>query len=479
MFKGIERVRIAPSPTGEPHVGTAYIAIFNYAYAKKNNGKFILRIEDTDRTRSKKEYEEQLFQSMKWLGLYYDEGPDIGGQFGPYRQSERVEIYKKYANELIQKGAAYRCFCTPERLETVRQTQMLQKLPPKYDGFCRNLTEKEINNKLENKTPYTIRLKVPDEGFTSFQDKIRGNITIENSTIDDQILLKSDGFPTYHLANVIDDHLMGITCVIRAEEWIPSTPKHILLYKAFGWEPPIFAHMPLLRNPDRSKISKRKNPTSLLWYREQGFLPQALINFLALQGFSLPDGKEVFTLQDIIENFAFERINTTGPVFDLQKLEWLNGVYIRNLPPQQFIEKAKGYIEEKYHKYLEKIPTIIAERTKKFSNLKKWLSFFEEEKPLDIELLLKVSSLTKETILQFGEKLIQFIKNNNSFTAVQIDEWVRNLATELDCKPKALFMALRIIITFEKESLPICEALEVADKGKILKRLNNAIKLLL
>lgn len=474
----MERVRIAPSPTGEPHVGTAYIAIFNYAYAKKTGGKFVLRIEDTDRTRSRKEYEEQLYEALKWLGIHYDEGPDTGGDFGPYRQSERVQIYAKYAHELLQKGAAYRCFCPPERLEKVRQLQALQKLPPKYDGFCRNLSEKEIEEKLKNNTPYTIRLKVPTTGVTSFHDKIRGIIAIENSTLDDQILLKSDGFPTYHLANVVDDHLMGITCVIRAEEWIPSTPKHILLYEAFGWQPPVFAHMPLLRNPDKSKISKRKNPTSLLWYKEQGFLPGALINFLALQGFSLPDGREIFDLEDIIENFSFERVNTTGPVFDLRKLEWLNGVYIRKLAPGQFIDIGKQYVEEKYHKYLEKIPTIVAERTKKLSDLKRWLEFFEMEKPVSQELFLKTTEVDKKILTEFFTKFYQFIENATQLKAQELDEMVRKIAGELQCKPKNLFMALRIAITFEKESLPICESLEILEREKILMRLKNAITIL-
>ncbi|MFN7182019.1 MAG: glutamate--tRNA ligase [Planctomycetota bacterium] len=474
----MERVRIAPSPTGEPHVGTAYIAIFNYAYAKKTNGKFILRIEDTDRTRSKKEYEQQLYQALQWLGIKYDEGPDIGGNYGPYRQSERVEIYKKYASELLEKDWAYRCFCTPERLEEIRQTQMIQKLPPKYDGFCRQLSEKEIQEKLNKNEPFTIRLKVPPQGITSFEDKIRGIISIENSTIDDQILLKSDGFPTYHLANVVDDHLMGITCVIRAEEWIPSTPKHILLYKAFGWKVPVFAHMPLLRNPDRSKISKRKNPTSILWYKKEGFLPSALINFLALQGFSLPDGREIFSLDDIVNNFSFERINTSGPIFDLQKLEWLNGVYIRKLGREEFIEKGKEYVDEKYHKYLEKIPHLIADRTKKLADITKWVSFFENEQPLNVDLLTKESSLPKEILSAFIAEFLTYIDRLPRIKSDEIDSMLRNLALKLNTKPKNLFMALRIAITFKKESLPICESLEIIDREKIVRRLKNVQKLL-
>ncbi len=472
----MERVRIAPSPTGEPHVGTAYIAIFNYAYAKKNGGQFILRIEDTDRTRSKKEYEEQLVEALKWLGLKYDEGPDVDGAYGPYRQSERAEIYRKYAFELIEKNAAYICFCSPERLNEIKQTQIKQKLPPKYDGLCRTLSEHQIQEKLSKNMPYTIRLKVPPTGVTSFEDKIRGIITIDNSTIDDQILLKSDGFPTYHLANVVDDHLMNITCVIRAEEWIPSTPKHIILYKAFGWQPPAFAHMPLLRNPDRSKISKRKNPTSIFWYMKEGFLPDALINFLALQGFSLPDGREVFTLQDIIDNFSFEKINTSGPVFDLQKLEWLNGIYIRSLKNEEFINAGKKYTPEKYHKYLEKAPKMIAERTKKLSEITKWVSFFEEDEKIDIQLLFKESLLNNKTLLLFFIEFLSYVQTAQILKADELDRIIRKIASQLNTKPKNLFMALRIAITFKKESLPICESLELLDRSKTINRLKYVIE---
>lgn len=338
------RVRIAPSPTGDPHVGTAYVALFNLAFARRHGGKFLLRIEDTDRVRSTRASEEMIFESLRWLGLQHDEGPDVGGPFGPYRQSERGEKYKEWTQILIDKGAAYTCFCTAQRLDEVRKIQQAAKQPTKYDGHCRHLPTDEVARLRASGAPYVVRLKVPVDGETRFTDLIRGEIVIANGQLDDQVLMKSDGFPTYHLANVVDDHLMGITHVMRAEEWIPSTPKHILLYAAFGWEPPAFAHVPLLRNPDKSKISKRKAPTSLRWYALDGYLPDALVNFLALQGFSMPDGAEQFSFEDMQKHFDFSRITTSGPVFDMKKLDWLNGMYIRRLSDEVLADWIAGAI---------------------------------------------------------------------------------------------------------------------------------------
>ena len=311
------RTRVAPSPTGDPHVGTAYIAMFNIAFAHVNNGEFILRIEDTDQNRYTEGSEQMIFDSLNWLGLNWAEGPDIGGPVGPYRQSERFGIYGDYARQLVEKGEAYYCFCTPERLDNLRERQKAMKKAPGYDGHCRSLTKEEIEAKLAAGEPYVIRLKMPYEGETVIHDRLRGDIVFENSKIDDQVLLKADGFPTYHLANVVDDHLMGITHVIRAEEWISSTPKHIQLYKAFGWEQPEFIHMPLLRNSDRTKISKRKNPVSLNWYKDNGYLKEGLLNFLGLMAYSFKDGKEIFSLQEFKDTFNIDNVSLGGPVFDL------------------------------------------------------------------------------------------------------------------------------------------------------------------
>src|SRR5881296_1538183 len=333
------RTRIAPSPTGDPHVGTAYVALFNYAWARRNGGQFVLRIEDTDRQRSHPSSERMIFEALRWLGLSWDEGPDVGGPHGPYRQSERTEIYRQHAEELLRRGGAYLCFCTPERLEALRAEQREKKLPSGYDGRCRSLPPEEARRRRAAGEAHVVRLAMPSEDSMVVADLLRGDIRFERPQMDDQVLLKSDGYPTYHLANVVDDHLMRITHVIRAEEWLSSTPKHVLLYQAFGWEPPVFMHMPLLRNADRSKISKRKNPVSLEFYERQGYLPEALLNFLALMGWSMSDDREVFRIDEMIEEFSFARVNLGGPVFDLQKLEWLNGVYIRQLPPEALTQR--------------------------------------------------------------------------------------------------------------------------------------------
>src|SRR6201996_4017908 len=337
------RVRIAPSPTGDPHVGTAYIGLLNFVFARQRGGEFVLRIEDTDRTRFVPTSEQMIFDALRWIGLAWNEGPDVGGPYGPYRQSERTEIYREYCQKLLDSGDAYRAFETPEELEAERKAQTAAKQPPKYNGRSRHLSQAEIDENLAAGKPFTIRMKVPTEGSTTFHDELRGDITFDHFNVDDQVLMKSDGFPTYHLANVVDDHLMHITDVIRAEEWISSTPKHVLLYKAFGWDIPRFWHMPLLRNLDKSKISKRKNPVSLIYYRQAGFLPEAMINFLGLMGGGMPapttestptqaatkqSETDIFSLPDMVARFDVKNIRLGGPVFDLTKLKWLNGEYI-------------------------------------------------------------------------------------------------------------------------------------------------------
>jgi glutamyl-tRNA synthetase len=323
------RTRIAPSPTGDPHVGTAYIALFNLCFARQHGGQFILRIEDTDRQRSTAESEAAILESLRWLGLEWDEGPDIGGPHAPYRQSERGDIYHRHAETLLERGHAFRCFCTPERLDALRREQQAAQQTPGYDGHCLNLSQAEVSARLAAGESQVVRMKVPREGQCVVRDMLRGEITIDWAQVDMQVLLKADGMPTYHLANVVDDHLMGITHVLRGEEWINSAPKHMLLYEYFGWEMPVLCHMPLLRNPDKSKLSKRKNPTSILYYRRMGYLPEALLNYLGRMGWSMPDEREKFTLGEMLCNFAIERVSLGGPVFDLEKLDWLNALWIR------------------------------------------------------------------------------------------------------------------------------------------------------
>ena len=338
------RVRVAPSPTGDPHVGTAYMSLFNLAFARQQGGAFVLRVEDTDRARFQADSEQQVFDTLRWLGLQWDEGPDVGGPFAPYRQSERLETYRPHVEALLASGAAYHCWCTPERLQSMREEQQRRKVPTGYDRMCHGTTREERASLPGFAETPVVRLLVPEDPPLSFVDLVRGEVSAPRP--DDQVLLKADGFPTYHLAVVVDDHLMGITHVVRGEEWISSTPKHLLLYDLLGWERPQFAHMPLLRNTDKSKISKRKNPAArLTWFVDEGYLPEALLNFLGLLGYSLPDGREVFTFDEMSESFDWSRVNTVGPVFDLDKLLWLNGHYVRELSEDELVRRLLPFLQ--------------------------------------------------------------------------------------------------------------------------------------
>lgn len=337
------RTRIAPSPTGDPHVGTAYIALFNLCFARQHGGQFILRIEDTDQVRSTRESEADILQALRWLGLEWDEGPDVGGPHAPYRQSERSAIYRAHAERLVRDGHAFYCFRTPEELESIRQARQASGLNPGIKGDL-ELPAAEVSRRLAAGEPHVIRMKVPEEGVCVIHDRLRGPIEIEWSQVDCQVLLKSDGLPTYHLANVVDDHLMGITHVIRGEEWISSAPKHKLLYDYFGWEMPELCHMPLLRNPDKTKLSKRKNPTSINFYRRLGLLPEALLNYLGRMGWSMPDEREKFTLPEMIADFSIDRVSLGGPIFDIAKLKWLNGLWIReSLDAQGLLQRLLNW----------------------------------------------------------------------------------------------------------------------------------------
>jgi len=343
MEKNNIRTRVAPSPTGSPHIGTVYVALFNYAFARRHGGRFVLRIEDTDRARSTPESESAIFEALRWAGLSWDEGPDVGGAHGPYRQSERTAAYRRHADRLVDSGAAYPCFCTAERLAELRAGQMAAKGRVGYDGLCASLDPADARRRIDGGAPHTIRMRVPKAGECVFADRLRGEIRIPWEQVDHQVLLKSDGFPTYHLANVVDDHDMGITHVIRGEEWIASTPKHVLLYRHFDWTPPEFAHLPLLRNPDQSKLSKRKNPTSALYYRKAGYLPEALLNFLGLMAYSLPDERELFSLEEFCAAFELDRVSLGGPVFDVRKLRHLNGCYLRALSVDGLVDRLEGW----------------------------------------------------------------------------------------------------------------------------------------
>lgn len=486
------KVRIAPSPTGDPHVGTAYMGLFNYAYAKHNGGKFILRIEDTDRTRFSADSEQQIFDAMKWLGLYYDEGPDNGGDFGPYRQSERMNMYKEYAQMLVDKGEAYYCFCTQERLASLRERQIAMNQAPGYDGYCRKLTKEEIEQKQKNNEPYIIRLKMPYDGQTIVKDKLRGDIVFENSKIDDQVLLKSDGFPTYHLANVVDDHLMGITDVIRAEEWIASTPKHVQLYKAFGWKEPRWYHMPLLRNADKTKISKRKNPVSLNYYKEEGYIKEGMLNFLALMGWSMPGDKEIFTLDEMIENFSFDRVSLGGPIFDLVKLGWVNNQHMRLKDIKELTQLAKPYFEKMYDistisdENLEFIVDILREGAHTLKELAELADIYfvdtfsmpvvtedmnkKERKSITRLLDALTSENGKKAISLFKEKIE---KENENISIDRAKEILQEIQDEINEGPAAALMPLRAVLTGKARGADLYTVITIVGKERILKRINQ------
>jgi glutamyl-tRNA synthetase len=474
------RTRIAPSPTGDPHVGTAYVALFNYALAAQGGGSFVLRIEDTDQRRSTAASETQILDALSWLGLKWNEGPDVGGDFGPYRQSERTEIYRRHVDELVEKGAAYPCFCTRERLDELRTEQKAAKGRLGYDRLCRSIGPAEARRRREAGEEHVIRLAMPTEGETIAQDLLRGEIVIANQQVDDQVLLKSDSHPTYHLANVVDDHLMGITHVIRAEEWISSLPKHVQLYRAFGWEVPVFCHLPLLRNADTSKISKRKNPVSIDHYRQAGILPDALLNYLALMGWAMPDERDQFTLEEFVADLRLEDISLGGPVFDLEKLNWLNGKYIRDLTVGGLLANLRGNVLS--DSYLETILPLVQERIDTLADFVAYSDFFFVG-----DVRYEASALPK--MVAKGRTPPQTAKGLRVLLEDHLDrilEWktgdiesaMRTFCEDEEWTPKELFMPVRIALTGRTATPPLFETMEVLGKSRCRWRLRRAMETL-
>ena len=525
------RVRVAPSPTGDPHVGTAYMSLFDRALADKTGGKFVLRIEDTDRTRYVADSEAKIFEALAWLGLSPDEGPGVGGEYGPYRQSERLPLYKEAADKLCAAGKAYKCFCTAERLATLRKIQQAEKASRfGYDGLCRGLSAEEVATKEAAGEECVVRLKMPREGEIETRDLFRGVLKFDAADQQDAVMLKSDGFPTYHLAMAVDDNAMKITHVIRAEEWLPSTPLHFVLYEALGYELPVFAHMPLLRNKDKSKISKRKNPTSLLWYRDAGFLPEALRNFLSLMGFSMPNDQEIFTYEEFLREFALEKVNTGAPIFDLQKLHWLNGEYIRALAPDVLEKRLVEYAKLLMHRekefadlpedqlpteqFLREFEIKRRQRSRVLGGLAPELMTSYEVNP---KLLAPIIPLIRErmhTLSEAADYLPMFFTDEFSYTpddfvqkkctlddakkalaevraivdvadfndpeaAIKhLDEASRTKAEELGMKLGPFLGPIRMAITGSKVSPPLMESMLVLGKDETTKRIDNAIKFL-
>jgi len=469
------RTRVAPSPTGDPHVGTAYVALFNYCFAKKHGGEFILRIEDTDTARSNPQSEAAILSCLRWLGLSWHEGPDIGGPHAPYRQSERSQIYRKYADQLLTEGHAFRCFCTPGRLAQMREAQKAASRRPGYDGFCLRMPAAEVESRLAAGEPFVIRMKVPADGSCVVHDLLRGDIVIGWDTVDMQILLKGDGMPTYHLANVVDDHLMEVSHILRGEEWINSAPKHKLLYEYFGWEMPVLCHLPLLRNPDKSKLSKRKNPTSLLFYQRMGYVPEALLNYLGLMAWSMPDGEEKFSLPAMIGQFSLERISLGGPVFDLQKLQWLNGRWIREeLDNEGFAARVREWALNK--EYLMPLVPLVRSRISVLSDLGPLTApFFSGIVEITLEQLLE-GKLDRDTISVALELALQRIEGLE-WNKAEIENMLRDLATLTTIKFRDFLRPFFIVIAGSPVSVPLFDAMEILGRDLCRARLRHALVL--
>ena len=472
---GQVRVRFAPSPTGHPHLGNIRTALFNWLFARRNKGVFILRIEDTDQARKVEGATENIMQSLKWLGMDWDEGP--------YFQSQRLDMYEKYAQQLVDEGKAYYCFCSSERLDNMRQDQVARKLPPGYDRRCRELIEVKVEAERLKGTVPVIRFKSPLEGKTAVNDLIRGEVVFDNGTLDDFVLLKSDGFPTYHLANIVDDHYMNISHVMRAEEWLSSTPRHVLLYRALGWQPPQFAHLPMILGPDKSKLSKRHGATAINEYQDQGYLPEAMINFLALLGWSLDDKTEIMTVEEIINNFAIERVSKTAAVFNIVKLEWMNGMYIRALGPQEFSDRCMPFVERALSPgverpidsdYLKQIAPLVQERAKTLSEVPSLVDFFFSD-VLEYEGSLLSGKLEEGQANIVLNKTLQALADIGGWRAGDLEAVVRPLADGLGLKAGPFFGVLRVAFTGRTASPPLFETMEVLGRERCMARLKAAL----
>jgi glutamyl-tRNA synthetase len=470
------RVRIAPSPTGDPHVGTAYMALFNYVFAKKHGGQFVLRIEDTDQTRARSDSEQMIFDAVHWLGLSWDEGPDVGGPHAPYRQSERKHIYTEYIGKLLDSGHVYRCFCTEDRLAKLRAQQQAAKQNPGYDRHCRDLDPAEARNRAVGGEPNVIRLKMPTEGPITFHDELRGDITRDATSYQDQILIKSDGMPTYHFAACVDDHLMEISHVIRAEEWISTAGIAAILYGAFGWEQPKWIHMPLLRNndKDKSKISKRKHPVSINYYRDTGILPQALVNFLGTMGWSFGGDREKFTLQEMIDVFTFDRISLGGPVFDMAKLISLNEKYIHEMTPEQLADTLLGWRLNK--DYLVRLMSLAQKRIKKLDDFIPLTEYFFSG-DLDYKSLVGDMAIPEVTNADVAKGLLAFVERfeaRDGWSLEMIEQEITAWIDSTAWNPGRAKGLLRLAVTGRKSSPEISHVMTALGKEITRRRLREA-----
>jgi glutamyl-tRNA synthetase len=478
------RVRFAPSPTGKVHAGNIHTAIFDYLYARHNGGTFILRIEDTDTERKQEGAVEHMMEALKWLGLDWDEGPGVGGSYGPYYQSQRLHLYKEAAEKFVAQDNAYYCYCSPERLEEMRKDKEARKEPPGYDRLCRNLTPAERAAKEAQGIKPVVRFKVPLEGQIKFHDIIYGDIVFENNTIDDFVILKSDGYPTYHLGNVVDDHAMKITHVIRDEGWISSTPRHLLMYGALGYTPPEYIHMPVIVGADRAKLSKRRGAIPILEYRDMGYLPDALFNFLVLIGWSLDDKTEIMTREQIIKNYSLERMSKNAAAFNQEKLDWMNGVYIRNLSVEDLTERVLSFMEKGLPpevkrpldvNYIRQIVPLMQPRINTLKDAATYADFFFIDDLVHDVSKFADKKTTAETALKALKAAEEKLASLDSFKRDLLENILRQLADDLGLKAGQLFNVLRVAATARDATPPLFETMEVLGKERCLKRIRAAI----
>ncbi|KPU26542.1 glutamyl-tRNA synthetase [Caloranaerobacter sp. TR13] len=481
------RVRFAPSPTGYLHIGNLRTALYDYLFAKNQGGKYILRIEDTDRTRYVEGAIENLIESLLWVGVKHDEGVFIEngklvqkGEYGPYIQSERLDIYKKYVDELIEKGHAYYCFCSKERLDKIREEQKSKGLTPRYDGHCRNITLEEAKKRIEAGHEYTVRLKLPPNKDIKFKDLIRGEITINTNDLDDQVLLKSDGFPTYHLAVVVDDHLMKITHIVRGEEWLSSTPKHIFLYEVFGWAKPVYVHLPTVLNKNKKKLSKRHGNVAVGDFRKKGYLPEALVNYLALVGWSPEDNREILSMEELINEFSFDRVSKTGGVFDIDKLNWINGQYIRKSDVDRITKLAiphlveAGFINEddikNRYEWIKMIVSAVQEKISYISEIvdKAYVFFKDKVEPENEEVIEVLKAEHIPNLIEAFEEELNSIEEIDEEFALNL---FKKLQKKTGAKGRKLYMPIRAILTGQLHGPDLVKTILILGKQNILKRI--------
>ncbi len=469
------RLRFAPSPTGELHIGSVRTTLYNYLFARQHQGALILRIEDTDQERLVPTAVDSIYDGLRWLGIRWDEGPREGGPFAPYIQSERLPLYRGHADALVGVGAAYPCFCTKERLAEMRKAQEARRELTRYDRLCRRIEPEEAKQRVEAGEQHTIRLRVPDEGAIGLRDLIHGDVHWELENVDDQILMKSDGFPTYHLAVVVDDHVMGVSHVLRGDEWLPSLPKHLLLYRYFGWEAPAHGHLPIVLGPDHKKLSKRHGATAVREFREQGYLAEALVNFLALIGWSPGTEEEVFTIEDLIARWRLEQSQDSPGIWDRDRLNYFNGIHIRRLSDDELTRRLDGFLPAGASPDLVRAAVpLIKERIATLADATRLLEFlFNDELDYDTTLLLVKQRNADETreALSRATRLL----SEGAFTRERVEPALDGLAEELGWKRGDLFMAVRVAVTGKRVTPPLIESILLLGRERTLARLRAAV----